>query len=151
MYRNAISISPGNNVGSVLSFDFTIGYLSREEQKEQNVHVAYEYENDSSLMPFSEINFIIENFHDVDFLNKKFNELREKEIDNKITTFEKILLYDILEKRILEFPNPHLPSDHEKGMEIIKRYNLIEEKETDEDNGNESKKKNWFKLFSWLG
>ena len=142
MYRNAISISHGSIIHSVLHFDFATEYLSQEEEE------VYTYENEVCPIPFSEMNSIIKNFNDVDFLNIKFDELRKKEIDNKITEFEKILLYEILEKRILEFPNPHLPSDHKKGMEIIKRYNLIEEKES---NKNESKKKNWFNLSSWLG
>ena len=143
MHENTISISIGNNVSSaLLQFDFATEYLSQPEK--------YEYERDVYLsIPTSKINFIIDNFHDVDLLNIKFDELREKEINNNITEFEKILLYDVLEKRILEFPNPYLPSDHEKGMEIIRRYNLIEGKESRRNHKNGFRKKSWFNLFSW--
>ena len=135
MDNSAISISPGNNISSVLPFASTTEYLPQKKQQEKKVFVIYEYENDSFPIPYSEINSIIKNFQDIDFLNAKFDELREKEIDNKITNFEKILLYDILEKI----------------MEIIKRYNLIEKKEARENKEDNSKKKSWFNLFSWLG
>ncbi|MDE0118527.1 MAG: hypothetical protein OXM55_00775 [Bdellovibrionales bacterium] len=143
MYENTISILSGSSISSGLFFDFSAKFPSEKEEDidENKIYLP---------IPYSEINSIFEKFHDIDFLNAKFDELKEKEIDNKITDFEQFLLYDILEKRILEFPNPYLPSDHEKGMAIIKRYNLIEEKEPERKNNNGTKKKSWFNLFSWL-
>lgn len=98
----------------------------------------------------SDINTVMENFDNLDFLNMKFNQLREKELDNKITELEKMLLYDIIEKRILEFPNPYLPINNQKTEEIKNKYLLLEKKF---DKKHTIKKRN--RLFnimsSWLG
>ena len=84
--------------------------------------------DDVYLAPSSDIDSIAKNFYNLDFLTAKFHELREKEIDGHITDVEKILLYDIIEKRILEFPNPYLPKDHEQAMKARSRYLLLKKK-----------------------
>ncbi|MBC6415578.1 MAG: hypothetical protein GDA46_04215 [Bdellovibrionales bacterium] len=75
-----------------------------------------------SFLPLTKWDVIRNNFDDIDFLNKRFDELREKEIDGKITDIEKHFLYEVLEKRIADFPNPYLPMDYEEGKSIAKRY-----------------------------
>ena len=96
----------------------------------------------------SELNFILERFHDISFLTEKFDELREKEINNTLTGFERILLYEVIEKRILEFPNPYLPSHHEKAENVIKKLDSLEK-----SFNKKYKKKNHKikKMFLWLG
>lgn len=74
------------------------------------------------------INFINKNWDDVDKLNEKFDELREKETKETIAEFEEHLLYNVVEKRILEFPNPYLPEDHEEGLKLVEKYSQIERK-----------------------
>ena len=143
MPENIISILPQKNqsIHSLL-FDFENISLFQKED-----HVM---KDNIYLSPFSEINSIIENFDDLDFLNKKFHELRKKEIDEHITEFEKILLYDIIEKRILEFPNPYLPKDHKRAKEISNRY-LRLEREFDRKYKKRNLKHLFGTMFSWLG
>ena len=64
----------------------------------------------------------------MDKLNEKFDELWEKEKEEKISEFEEYLLYNVVEKRILEFPNPYLPEDHEEGMKLVEKYSQIKRK-----------------------
>ena len=121
MSENIISILPGNNKPSpALFFDL------------ENIPLSYREEDiiKDDIYPFlpSEIHSILENSDNLDFLTAKFHKLREKEIDGHITDFEKILLYDIIEKRILEFPNPYLPKDHEQAMKARSRYLLLKKK-----------------------
>lgn len=101
-------------------------------------------------LPQSDLDQILSNFNDLDFLNKKFDELREKEIDGHITDVEKILLYEVLEKRILEFPNPHVPSDHEEAIKAFKGFQTLEKnfRKTHKNVGQKLSK--FFSLFSWL-
>ena len=91
--------------------------------KKEGERKEYEY-----LPEETHINFINRNWDNVDKLNEKFNELRRKEIEEKITMFEKCLLYDVIEIRILEFPNPYLPKDHEEGMKLVEKYSRIEKR-----------------------
>ena len=120
MYENVISILPGNeSYTPSLSFDpiETSSLLKKNDSKE-----------DIYLSSPSEINSIIDNFYNLDFLNEKFDELREKEINQKITEFEKFLLYEIIEQRIADFPNPYLPSDHKEAMDAVKKFKSLERK-----------------------
>ena len=74
-------------------------------------------------------NFIIKNWDSLDCLNEKFNELREKEINNTISAFEKSLLRGALKKRILEFPNPYLPLDHKEAVEMSRKYGILKKED----------------------
>ena len=142
MPENIISILPKKNQSiHLLLFDFENISLFQKED-----HVM---KDNIYLSPFSEINSIIENFDDLDFFNKKFHELRTKEIDGHITEFEKILLYDIIEKRILEFPNPYLPKDHAQAMKAKKRYFHL--KKEFKINKKRGLNKLFGVMFSWLG
>lgn len=143
MSDNIIFILPGNNKPvPTLFFDLENTPLSQRE-----VGIIKD-----DIYPFllSAINSVIENFDNLDFLNKKFDELREKETEGHITTFEKFLLYEIIEKRILEFPNPYLPKDHDRAMEISNRY-LRLEREFDKKYKKRSWKNLFGAMFSWLG
>ena len=88
--------------------------------KKESKRKEYDY-----LPEETHINFINKNWDNVDKLNEKFDELREKETKEKITEFEEYLLYNVVEKRILEFPNPYLPEDHEEGMKLVEKYSQI--------------------------
>ena len=100
-----------------------------------------EYDN---LPTSNHMNFIIRNWDDLDCLNEKFNELREKEINNTISEFEKSLLRDVLKKRILEFPNPYLPLDYKEAVEMSRKYRVLKT----ENNKGISKIKKVFNIFS---
>ena len=100
-----------------------------------------EYDN---LPTANHMNFIISNWDDLDCLNEKFNELREKEINNTISEFEKSLLRDVLKKRILEFPNPYLPLDYKEAVEMSRKYGVLKT----ENNKGISKIKKVFNIFS---
>ena len=50
------------------------------------------------LLSNSEMTSIIRNFNDFDFLNEKFDELREKEMEGTITAFEKSLMDVVVKK-----------------------------------------------------
>ena len=90
------------------------------------------------------MSFIIRNWNDLDCLNEKFNELREKEINNTLSEFEKSLLKDVLKKRILEFPNPYLPLDHKEAVEMSRKYGILKR----EGNRKISKIKKMLNIFS---
>ena len=90
------------------------------------------------------MSFIIRNWNDLDCLNEKFNELREKEINNTLSEFEKSLLRDVLKKRILEFPNPYLPLDHKEVVEMSRKYGILKR----EGNRKISKIKKMLNIFS---
>ena len=81
-----------------------------------------EYDN---LPTAHHMSFIIRKWDDLDCLNEKFNELREKEINNTISEFEKSLLKDVLKKRILELPNPYLPLDYKEAVEMSRKYGIL--------------------------
>ena len=88
------------------------------------------YTKDYDNLPTANhMNFIIRNWDDLDCLNEKFNELREKEINNTISEFEKSLLKDVLKKRILEFPNPYLPLDYKEAVEMSRKYGILKKKD----------------------
>ena len=137
MNENVISILPGSDSYILLlSFDsIETSSLPRENNIKEDIYFS---------LP-GEINAIINNFYNLDFLNEKFDELREKEIDKKITEFEKFLLYEIIEKRIADFPNPYLLSDHKEAMDAVKKFKTLER------NFNKKSKLNKrLGLFSWL-
>ncbi len=92
------------------------------ELQNNKINLAQDY---GYLPTANHMNFIIRNWDNLDRLNEKFNELREKEINNSISKFEKSLLQDVLKKRILDFPNPYLPSDHEEAIEMSKKYGIF--------------------------
>lgn len=100
-----------------------------------------EYDN---LPTSNHLNFIIRNWDDLDCLNEKFNELREKENNNTLSEFEKSLLRDVLKKRILEFPNPYLPLDYKEAVEMSRKYGVLKT----ENNKGISKIKKVFNIFS---
>ena len=100
-------------------------FSSYQDREKSDPMLEKEY---SFLPKESYVNFLTENWNNVDKLNEKFNELRRKEIEEKITGLEKYLLYDVIEKRILEFPNPYLPKDYESGMKLVEKYLQIERK-----------------------
>ena len=142
MPENIIFILPGNKkYAPEFLFDFKDTFKSALFQKT---------EKDEYFSTASDLNIVIENFDNLDFLNKKFHELRKKEIDEHITEFEKILLYEVIEKRILEFPNPYLPKDHKRAMEISNRY-LRLEREFDRKYKKRNLKHLFGAMFSWLG
>ena len=91
------------------------------------------------------LNFIIQNWYNLDSLNDKYYELNEKKMNNTISPFEKELLYSVLKTRILEFPNPHLPLDYEESKQITKEYKLLKKKMKER-----SSKKLFNIFFSWL-
>ena len=97
------------------------------------------------------MSFIIRNWDDLNCLNEKFDELREKEIDNIISDFERDLMRNLLEKRISEFPNPHLPSDHKDAMDAIEKFRFLEGKLNKKTKYKNKKLSGLFGLFSWLG
>ena len=68
---------------------------------------------------------IQKNWDSVDFFEKKFDELKEKEMNGSLSEFEKKILYKVIEKRLLDFPNPFLPSDHEEIKQTKSEYQLI--------------------------
>ena len=81
-----------------------------------------EYDN---LPTETHMSFIDRNWGNLDCLNEKFDELREKEINNTISEVEKSILKDVLKKRILEFPNPYLPLDYKESVEMSKKYGIL--------------------------
>ena len=148
MHENTIPFLLSNHSYSpALSFDF------EENLSPSKGRIVSIDENNDSIEMYlsltSDLNAVIENFDNLDFLNMKFHELRKKELDNKITQSEKMLLYEVIEKRILEFPNPYLPKNNKKTEEIKSKYLLLEKKI---DRKYKTKKRN--RLFniisSWL-
>lgn len=117
MYKNVISISSINVSFIPIIFDAQKNTKLLEHDVDQ--------ENIYSV-PSNEISHIFDNLDNLDFLQEKFDELREKEIDGNITEFETILLYEIIEKQILKFPNPHLPLDHDEAIKAVKKFQTIE-------------------------
>ena len=81
--------------------------------------------NQDDIPKATHISFIIRNWDNLDCLNEKFNELKEKESNNTISEFEKSLLNDVLKKRILEFPNPYLPLDYKEAIEMNRKYGIL--------------------------
>ena len=99
----------------------------------------------------NEVDSITENLNDIEFLNEKFDDLREKEINNTLTELEKILLSTV-EERILEFPNPYLPSDYKDGINTIKRIDALEKRFGKKHSQKSNKRRTIFRIiFSWLG
>ena len=144
MRENTISISHGDKLSPIL-FSFEPSPLKKEETADVYV------DKTGILLSNSEMASIIRNFNNFDFLNEKFDELREKEMEGTLTAFEKSLM-DVVVKKILELPNPYRPPDHEKGMALVRKYDLIEEKEAKEKKARLFQKRGWFNiLFSWLG
>ena len=95
----------------------------------------------------NEMYSIYENANDIDFLNKRFDELRERQIDNTITNFEKFLLY-VIEDRISKLPNPLMDEEHKKAMDEVRKFNLLK---TQFNQKYKSKlTRRFFSLFSWL-
>ena len=144
MHKNTISILNDDKLSPVL-LSFKPSPL--ETKKVEDVYV----DRAGILLSNSEMASIIRNFNNFDFLNEKFDELREKEMEGTLTAFEKSLM-DVVVKKILELPNPYRPPDHEKGMALVRKYDLIEEKEAKEKKARLFQKRGWFNiLFSWLG
>ena len=135
MPENSFSIS-SNNTTSILPFIFDPPEIidSREEYNKS------EYE-----IPINEISQIYNNLNNLSFLIDKFDELREKEINGNITSFEQILLHEVIEKKILDLPNSHLPSDHEEAISAINNFQMLKRQY------NPKKLSRLFNLFSWLG
>ena len=119
---------------------------SFSERRDFKTGLSKEYDN---LPTANHMSFIIRNWDDLDCLNEKFDELREKEINNAISEFEKSLLKDVLKKRILEFPNPYLPFDYEEGQKAIRKYKVLE-REFNRKYGDKSKLRKRLKISSWL-
>jgi len=71
------------------------------------------------------ISSLLKNWNNVDFFEKKFDELKEKEMNNTLTKFEEKFLYEVIEKKLLDFPNPFLPKDHEELMKTKSEYKTI--------------------------
>lgn len=67
----------------------------------------------------------LKQWDNVDFFEKKFDELKEKEMKNTLTEFEENFLYQVIEKRLLEFPNPFLPRDHKELMATKNEYRTV--------------------------
>ena len=154
-------------VGQLASFFREIISIRQEDQRERekgifteagsqkyknlNQQIIYDEQQiiyDEYFSLASDINSVFTNFENLDFLNEKFYDLKEKENEGHITEFEKLLLYEIIEKRILEIPNPYWPKDHEEGMEISKKY-LRLEKEINRKHRKKGFKK--YLNFSWPG
>ena len=117
MYNNVIQFSQTDQSSDLLFLEWRKFKISKTK----------EYDN---LPSTNHMNFIIKNWHNLDCLNEKFNELREKEINNIISEFEKTLLKDVLKKRILEFPNPYLPPDHKKAIQMSKKYGILKKEKS---------------------
>ena len=81
------------------------------------------------LPTVNHMDFIIKNWNNLDCLNEKFDELREKEINNELNEIEKSLLKNVLKKRILEFPNPYLPLDHKEAVEMSRKYGILDKED----------------------
>ena len=143
MLENVFSIS-SNNASPILPFIF-------ESQESINLKEKYKtnQEEDIYYFPKNQISQISNNLNDLSFLLEKFDELREKEINGNITEFEQILLYEVIEKQISDFPNPHLPSDHEEATTAIKSFKLL--KRQNNKKYKNKKTSGLFSLFSWLG
>lgn len=99
------------------------------------------------LFPESEIYSFYEYANDIDFLNKKFDELKEKEIDGTITNFEKVLLH-IVETQILKLPNPLVDQEHKEAMEEVKKFQLLKSQFNQKYSSRLINKLSG--LFSWL-
>ena len=81
------------------------------------------------------------------FLIEKFDELREKERNGNISNFEQIL-YEIIEKKIPDLPNPHFPSDHEEAINAINNFQVLKKQYNKKYKTKKLSK--LFNLFSWL-
>ena len=125
MRKNTISISHDDKSSPVL-LAFKPSPL--DTKKVEDVY----FDKAGILLSNSEMTSIIRNFNNFDFLNEKFDELREKEMEGTITAFQKSLM-DVVVKKILELPNPYRPPDHEKGMALVIKYDLIERSELTEN------------------
>ena len=55
---------------------------------------------------------------------KKFDELQYKKVTDGLTPSETEVL-EIVEQRLLEFPNPFLPKDHAEGITLKKSFNTL--------------------------
>lgn len=95
----------------------------------------------------NEIYSIYENANNIDFLNKRFDELRERQIDNTITNFEKFL-FSVIEERILKLPNPLIDEEHKKAMDEVKKFNLLKTQFNQKYKSRLTRK--FSSLFSWL-
>ena len=145
MYENTILVLSNNpSYSPMLYFDFA------EDLSQPKDYTDVSDTIDMYLSLTSDINIVMEKFDNLEFLSMKFNELREKELDNKITSLEKNLLYDIIEKRILEFPNPYWPINHKKTEKIKNKYLLLE-KEFDKKYKIKKRNRLFNIMFSWLG
>ena len=143
MLENVFSIS-SNNASSFLPFIF-----ERQESINQKEQYQTKQQEDIYYFPINEISQISNNLNDLSFLLEKFDELREKEVNGTITGFEQILLYEVIEKKISDFPNPHLPLDHEEAITAIKSFKLL--KRQNNKKYKNKKLSGLFSLFSWLG
>ena len=141
MLENVFSIS-SKDTSSILPLIF-----EKPESRVFPEKVNTSQEENIYYFPVNEISQISNNLNDLNFLIEKFDELREKEINGNITGFEQTLLYEVIEKKISEFPNPHLPSDHEEAITAIKSFKLLKRK----NNKKNKKLTGLFSLFSWLG
>ncbi len=129
--------------------DSTIQMLSSGQFLNQKFYRESIKEEDNldnyDRLPIDHDSFINNNWNDLSLLNEKFYELREKEKNGDITDHEKNLLYNVIEKRILEFPNPYLSSDHKKNKEAMGQYLSLER-----EFYKNRKKSGLFRLAKWL-
>ena len=72
---------------------------------------------------------ITKNWDNISFFENKFDELKEKEIEKELTDFEKKLLYEIIDPRLLSFPkgpeNHFFPNDYEELMATKNEYKSV--------------------------
>ena len=79
----------------------------------------YEAQATEYILPFEK------NWNDVKFFEEKFDELKEKEMNGTLSEFEKKLLYEVVDKRLLAFDNPFLPKDHTELMAAKNEYRAV--------------------------
>ena len=137
MHERTIKIlsNKSNKSNSSLLFDVTGSHAVSKVQNENIVRdfmdkEYYPKEWDGYLDKNTErILEVVKNWNDIDFFEDKFDELKEKEMAGELTNFEKKLLYEIIDSRLLDFPkgpeNPFFPNDYEQLMVTKNEYKSV--------------------------
>ena len=134
MDENVITISDNTEYNSSLLFDMEShsnvtqsqdisNYLIFRDFKDKEYYSKewdrYEALATKYILPFEK------NWNDVKFFEEKFDELKEKEMNETLSEFEKTFLYEIVDKRLLAFDNPFLPKDHKELMATKNEYRSV--------------------------
>ncbi len=124
-----------NKPNSCLLFDTTNSLTIAQRQSENIVRdfmdeEYYSKEWDCYLDTKTECILEIEkNWDNISFFENKFDELKAKEVEIGLTDFEKQLLYEIIDPRLLAFPkgpeNSFFPDDYKQLIATKNEYKSV--------------------------